>query len=95
MDDGGAVCVHVAVLRFEDIALLQPFPIKHIRVDLWKGKLVHFSPLFCKEKFLRKRKKDAWGSLSFFFLWDWPPLDNLELARFLLPSTQEAREIVQ
>lgn len=48
VDNGRAVILHLGILGFENIALLQTFPIKHIRVDLRKGELVHSSPLLCK-----------------------------------------------
>lgn len=48
VDDNWTVVLHVRILGFKDIALLQSLSIKHVRVDLGEGQLVHFSPLLCQ-----------------------------------------------
>lgn len=48
VDNGRAIVLHVGILGFKNIALLQSFPIKHVRVNLWEGELVHSSPLLCE-----------------------------------------------
>lgn len=48
VDDSWTIFLDIRILGFKDIAFLQSFSIKHIRINLWKGELVHSGPLFCK-----------------------------------------------
>lgn len=51
VDDGRAVLF--AFFWFEDVAFLQALAVKDFGVDLGEWELVHSSPLFCQQKFLR------------------------------------------